>query len=407
MLHIVGGTYVEKCIEPSWFELYGPGGRAATALASLDNDITLSTYIGASERPSLEILANTFDFKLNATEILNTIVFDYYHCLSEPLIYPNISLIPKEAPIRVDAGNILRYGFIEGDAIVEGEKVVYDPQNAYCPELFGANGSKARHLAIVTNTSECRKLTENAFEWHETGALGKRLLEIEDADVVVVKRGSLGATIVTRTKKTDVPAFQTSKVWSIGSGDIFAAIFAHFWISGDKDPFEAAHLASVATASYCNSRVLPIRIDFVEHNKFRPLESKNKFPIEPKNVYLAGPFFTMAERWVIDQARKYLTEQGFTVFSPFHDVGLGEAEEVVPADIDALVKSDIVFAVLDGLDAGTLFEVGYARSIDKPVVAFVQNETSEDLKMIEGTDCEIVKDFVSAIYRTVWYAMQL
>jgi nucleoside 2-deoxyribosyltransferase len=62
---------------------------------------------------------------------------------------------------------------------------------------------------------------------------------------------------------------------------------------------------------------------------------------------------------------------------------------------------------LDGLDSGTLFEIGYARAMNKPVIAFVQNENEHALKMLVGTECEIVDDFVSSIYQTTWTAMAL
>ena len=83
------------------------------------------------------------------------------------------------------------------------------------------------------------------------------------------------------------------------------------------------------------------------------------------------------------------------------------AEKVVPEDIAAIKRSHLLFAILDGLDPGTLFEVGYARALNKPVIAFVQNEAPNNLKMLKGTECEIVNDFASAIYRATWAAMAL
>jgi nucleoside 2-deoxyribosyltransferase len=89
-------------------------------------------------------------------------------------------------------------------------------------------------------------------------------------------------------------------------------------------------------------------------------------------------------------------------FSPLHEVGPGPASIVGPADIKGLEKSDAVFAILNGLDAGTVFEVGYAVKKGIPVVCFAQNVAEESLKMVEGTGCEVVDDFVSALYRTIW-----
>ena len=90
------------------------------------------------------------------------------------------------------------------------------------------------------------------------------------------------------------------------------------------------------------------------------------------------------------------------VFSPVHDVGPGPASEVAPADIAELRGCDVVFAILDGLDSGTLFEVGYARALGKPVYVLAQRVSTEDLKMVEGSGCRIYGDLVTALHHLVW-----
>jgi nucleoside 2-deoxyribosyltransferase len=94
------------------------------------------------------------------------------------------------------------------------------------------------------------------------------------------------------------------------------------------------------------------------------------------------------------------------VFSPFHDVGIGLAEDVVPADIKALEKSTVVLAMLDGMDPGTIFEIGYAVKLGIPVIGLSQNGSEEEVKMLVGTGCILVDDFATAIYRTVWAGLQ-
>jgi nucleoside 2-deoxyribosyltransferase len=138
---------------------------------------------------------------------------------------------------------------------------------------------------------------------------------------------------------------------------------------------------------------------------FQPLHPPLTLDIDafPK-VYLAGPFFNSSQRWLIRSARDALREQSVEVFSPYHDVGYGSAADVVPADIEAIRACTVLFALFDGLDSGTVFETGYARALEKPVIGYSQSESSENLKMMEGTDCEIYSDFVSAIHRAVWAA---
>ena len=104
----------------------------------------------------------------------------------------------------------------------------------------------------------------------------------------------------------------------------------------------------------------------------------------------------------MEEARKCLLEMGVGVFSPLHDVGRGPAHEITKADLEGLEDCDAVLAILNGGDAGTIFEIGYAVAKGTPVVALAQNVRPEDLKMPEGSGCFIADDFVTAIYHAVW-----
>jgi len=80
---------------------------------------------------------------------------------------------------------------------------------------------------------------------------------------------------------------------------------------------------------------------------------------------------------------------------------------VVRADIDGLNKADIVFAILDGSDPGTVFEIGHARATGKSVICYSEVGSEESHKMLQGTDCILESDYVTAIYRTAWTASNL
>jgi nucleoside 2-deoxyribosyltransferase len=75
---------------------------------------------------------------------------------------------------------------------------------------------------------------------------------------------------------------------------------------------------------------------------------------------------------------------------------------VAPADLAALDDCDAIFAVLDGLDSGTVFEVGYARALKKPIYVVAQAVPDEDLKMVVGSGCRVFDDFVTALHHTAW-----
>ncbi|MBN0217347.1 carbohydrate kinase family protein, partial [Pseudomonas aeruginosa] len=86
-----------------------------------------------------------------------------------------------------------------------------------------------------------------------TAALAKQ----ENAEVVVIKMGPLGAFVYDNGKISTVPAYRTERVWKIGSGDTFAAHFALGWLDNGLSAHDAASLASIATAFYCESQGFP------------------------------------------------------------------------------------------------------------------------------------------------------
>src|SRR6202171_693771 len=377
MLHVVGGTYRERCDDPHWDQLYGSGLRAAAATSGIIKGVKLSTYVDDERKEDLRMYATTYGIEVVAERTAVTLEFAYRHPLAAPVITPPIHKINRALDLRVSAPAVLRFGMLEGTAVVDGGRVVYDPQSRFDPQPFPANGSTATHLAIITNLTEAIQLARaDGLE-----EIGKTLLAESNAEVVIVKRGAEGLTVFVRNGNKDVvirglPAYRTSHIWPIGSGDIFSAIFAANWAVDGIDPIAAAERASKATAYYCATKSLPIPNDpeAVLGASFVALSSR---PDHDPIVYLAAPFFTTAQRVLVREIRDGLRGQGVRVFSPFHDVGLGEADDVVRKDISAINGCHAMFAAVDGSDAGTLFEVGHARCRNIPVVVLAEHATEE------------------------------
>ncbi len=93
------------------------------------------------------------------------------------------------------------------------------------------------------------------------------------------------------------------------------------------------------------------------------------------------------------------------MFSPAHDVGAG-GDEVARTDLDGLEGCQSMLALLDGDDPGTIFEAGWARSRDLPVVGFAEHPDAEGSKMLRGTGAEIHEDLATAVYRAIWAGME-
>jgi hypothetical protein len=404
-LDIAGGFYREVCSSPAWNEFYGSGGRGAAALQLFNVERHLHTCVSENAKPWLEALASTYEFDVTSTAVPQTVGFRWFHPLSYPDILPPIHQIRDKPQFTVNGECVLRFGMLDADPIVHGERVVYDPQSAFGPVEFSQNGSTAKELAIVANFGEAKQLMrKNTIE--EIGEQFKRA----GLAAAVVKNGAYGATVFDDGKLLRIPAYKTKRVFRIGSGDIFSSVFALYWGIQRKSVCESAQLASLATSFYCENGYLPLP----------PRSTGTEFPVidarsrrsaarsgPPWDIYLAGPFFNIKQLWLIEEVRRIFREFDLHVFSPLHEVGKGIATAVAPADLKALGESQLLFACLDGLDTGTVFEVGYARARNIPVVGFYEHAGREDLKMLEGSDCLLIDDLVTAIYAAVWKLLEL
>jgi len=391
-LVVAGGLYREQCAWPAWDHLYGSGGRAAVALGGRSARIELSTYASTQAAETFVTYADVYGVRLTAHTVDRTVAFEYVHSMSTPVIRPTPVRIVRYDPFDVRSERVLRFGMMEGSARVTADICVYDPQSAFAPEDFSANGSKAGRLAIVGNAGEIRALGRSSDLHAAASALMSR-----GAELVIAKDGPRGATLFVGGEVVPIPAFLSENVWTLGSGDVFAAAFAAGWAVEGLSALDAARAASVAVSEYANTMSLPIR----DVTELASCAAQEVAAIGGE-VYLAGPFFDMARLWLVDEARRCLAQSGLKVFSPLHEVGHGPASEVAERDIEAIKNCDLMFALVDGLDAGTMFEVGYARALGKPVYALAQAVKPEDLKMLEGSGCLIHSDFVTAVHHAAW-----
>lgn len=402
LIHVVGGVYREWCLRPAWREIYGSAGRAAVAMASIGASVRLHAYMDRLAKDSMSAQAALNGFEIAPHDATSTVRFDYVHGLAVPRVFAPQG---RHDAIEVRAENIVRFGMLESDAVVHGEAVVYDPQNAVAPAPFVQNGSTARRLALILNRHEAALMT--GLRDAPVREMAKTLIAETQAAVVVIKQGPLGAFVLDGDQESAVPAYRSGKVWKIGSGDNFVAHFAHRWISEGRPAAECADLASRATAYYCSTSGFATQAE-IGAFAMPPIRPSARYMAGWKpTVYLAGPFFSLAQLWLVEEARNALSAMGLQVFSPFHEVGHGSADDIASQDLAALMKADLVFALGDGMDPGTMYELGHARAAGKPVIVYCENESDGDKKMMAGSGCQFFSDFVSAIYNASWTACEL
>ena len=195
-----------------------------------------------------------------------------------------------------------------------------------------------------------------------------------------------------------LPAYRTDQCWTLGSGDVFAALFASLWGIHGKDPLTSARLASRGVASYVDSAgSLPIK---------RPLDLENSVMHRARlaggYIYLASPFFTLGQRWVVDEACRCLYELGMDVFSPVHDVGRGPGEAVAPADLAAIDKCRCrIFNTRWTRQRNCLRSWLRSRTWQASVCCF-SSGIRRGFEMVAGSGNQIFYDFVTALHQIAW-----
>lgn len=125
----------------------------------------------------------------------------------------------------------------------EGLKVSFDPNVR--PELLDTGTIKEVCGPVL---EKCHFLLPNEEEI-EMLAQGKDPMELLDkgVEVIVVKKGKNGSTLITDAGAIDIPPFSIEEVDPTGAGDSFDAGFVHFLLKG-KNPKKAAHFANAAGA---------------------------------------------------------------------------------------------------------------------------------------------------------------
>jgi len=356
----------------------GSGGRAAMASINLSPGSEFHTYASSADNAAILALQSK-GVITNTVFRHSSIVFAYFHPLSYPHIEPPRETLSRLPALQVKGEAVLRFGFLEGDAIVTADRAVYDPQTWRNPQPFSANGSTAGELALVLNELELREAA-GIFNLDHAAL---HLINEASAQVVIVKKGACGATIYdAEGNVSHVPAYRSSKIFKIGTGDIFSTVFAVYWAERKMPAAQAADLASRSVSLYCETRKF----------EFDPLSLSQRVPVAARvgaRICIEGGSESIGQRYTLEEARFALRELGMEVICPENEqeVGVGNA--------------DATLVINDGLSPQALIRIRKSQVAGKPVVVLHErsNTTITLTKNIEATD-----DFASAIYLAAWAA---
>ncbi|MCU4677567.1 carbohydrate kinase family protein [Catenovulum sp. 2E275] len=376
-MQVVGGFYRETSLVPEIDQMFGSGGRAAAILSKIANDVTLHTY--TDNDSDISEFEKKYSVKVKKYQRDSPIVFSYFHPLSTPHILKSENV---QLPIKVNGDVVLRFGFIEGDSVVDADRVVFDPQTWKQKAIYSINGSKANNLAIVLNELELVHSTSA----NNLIAQAQELLELNKADAIVVKRGVKGCFVLEKNgNKFSIPSYLSNKVTKIGTGDVFSAIFAFYWCVKKELPSLAAELASKHVACFCESG--GIDLDLQKLEKLIPINFESFKP-----VTIFADQTGLGKRYILEEA-KYLLLQ-FGISAQVEDSLGNLADNKKPILIlGETFRNPIV--IENQLKKNKSKIVVFDTSCDD---WFPGNSTPENITLVQ--------DFTSAIYQIAWASAQ-
>ena len=95
--------------------------------------------------------------------------------------------------------------------------------------------------------------------------------------------------------------------------------------------------------------------------------------IKNMKVYFASPWFNPDQAEREERVKGRLRELGFNVWSPKENSSLSPItdpvirEKIFSANVENIENCDILFAITDGKDMGTIWEAGYVNGINAAV----------------------------------------
>lgn len=122
-------------------------------------------------------------------------------------------------------------------------------------------------------------------------------------------------------------------------------------------------------------------------------------------IYLAGAFFNIEERTTISFLADKLRKQGHDVYVPMEHAipnawdltNQAWGKAVFEEDVVAIKACDIMLAVYNGMnsDTGTVWEIGFAYGIEKPVITVHKYDTRTVASIMVWNGCTLNIDMAT------------
>jgi hypothetical protein len=245
---IVGGTYIEECKWPESHRLMGSGARAALVVSDVSPGSELYTYVDPANRDDLKFTMRNVKPRLRTRR--DPITFYYEHPLtSPPEQQPNKPLSSKGPPWTITGDTVLAFPLRECKVLVNADRAVIEisPRNDERIER-GRIGTLAL-IAGQDGLPDPSSATAPDLRSRAEGWLIKY-----GAELIIVRRQAGGGVLFDGKREWDIPAYVAWNWFKIGAGNVFCAMFTHYWGEQKMDALRAGELPRYAILRWLDHR---------------------------------------------------------------------------------------------------------------------------------------------------------
>ncbi len=268
--------------------------------------------------------------------------------------------------------------------------VAYDVDDIASLEAF-----QGRTQAVIISTSSPYFLSEGKENVDSLIAEVKTL----SPDVFLLKENRGGSRLFNLLDGTveEIPASLGKTVNSVGVGDVYSSVMLGF---SNRGWAEAAWRGCQAATAYSQTTYpddlkrdvqrgfkLSVEILRALGGTVLPWHDRQRF-----SIYLAGPDFSYVQKPEFDRAVDSLEYHNFKIRRPILENGelerpasQADLRRAYHMDHQLLTECDVVFAVPLGRDPGTLFEIGMAVALGKPVITFDPRNENNNTMVVAGS----------------------
>lgn len=113
-------------------------------------------------------------------------------------------------------------------------------------------------------------------------------------------------------------------------------------------------------------------------------------------VYLAAPFFNEEQKNRLNRIRKVIEDSDLFCWDVYHDGVMINGknqylkEEAFRENLKEIRKSDILIAITDEKDMGTIFEMGYSYNYCEMIIGYAESLGNERFNLMLAQSCSAV-----------------